>query len=104
MMGDVHYLKTWSTPFQATFDGLKSYELREFDRDFKIGDLVVLDEYLPREKKYTGRRIIRIITYLNAPGQWGLRGEIGVLGTREVSDWLQSGVKYKTHAELAQVL
>lgn len=83
----IHYLKTWPTPFKATFLGLKPYEIREFDRDFNMGDCVVLDEYEPKSLRYTGRRMIRLITYLNPPGQWGLRGEVGVFGTKALTEF-----------------
>lgn len=45
----IHELKTDPIPFQATKLGLKPYEVRFNDRDFKTGDELIL-----KETKYTG--------------------------------------------------
>ncbi len=100
----IHYLKTWPNPFQATHDGVKAYEIREFDRDFKVRDLVVLDEFDTKSKTYTGRRMVRTITYLNPPGQWGLRGETGAFGTRETPETELANLELKSQVELAKSL
>jgi hypothetical protein len=42
-----HYLKTWPEYFQAIKSGEKKAELRLNDRDFKVGDELVLQEYDP---------------------------------------------------------
>jgi ASC-1-like (ASCH) protein len=49
-----HALKTWPEYFQLIREGKKRYELRENDREFKEGDKIILQEYKPDEKKYTG--------------------------------------------------
>lgn len=41
-----HFLKTLPEFFQAVIDGRKPFELREDDRGFKVGDRVILEEYL----------------------------------------------------------
>ncbi len=42
-----HPLKTWPGPFQAVWDGVKLFEYRVNDRDFKVGDMLALMEYDP---------------------------------------------------------
>lgn len=44
-----HHLKTMPEYFQAVIDGRKPFELRENDRDFKVGEKVILEEYLGRK-------------------------------------------------------
>lgn len=101
-MRQIHYLKTWPEPFQATKDGLKNFEIREFDRGFKVTDLLVLEEFNATAKTYTGQRIVCTITHIVPPGVWGLRGEVGVLGTRETTKLELVGVALKPPPKIAK--
>jgi ASC-1-like (ASCH) protein len=61
-----HELKIWPEYFEAVVDGRKTFELRKADRDFKIGDIILLKEYIPdyENPHYTGRKIRVKITYI----------------------------------------
>ena len=59
-----HYLKTHSDPFQCVRMGTKTFEFRLNDRDFKPGDTIVLREYLPNLKQYTGDSITANIGFV----------------------------------------
>ena len=59
-----HWLKTWPRFFAAVETGIKRFEIRRKDRDFKIGDLVVLEEWEPETEAYSGRKIDALITYV----------------------------------------
>lgn len=48
-----HELKCWPSVFAAIREGLKRHEFRRDDRDFKLGDILVLNEWEPK-KGYTG--------------------------------------------------
>jgi len=56
--------KVWPEYFQKIVDGLKKYELRLADFDIKEGDILILKEWDPRSRKYTGREISKKVTYI----------------------------------------
>lgn len=64
-----HDLKTWPTYFEAIWVGQKNFEVRENDRGFRAGDTVTLREWLPVDRKYTGRVVTARISYVTAFGQ-----------------------------------
>jgi hypothetical protein len=59
-----HKLKCWRDPFKATLSGSKPWEFRKNDRDFRPGDVLVLEEYDPDADRYTGRSIMRSVSYM----------------------------------------
>ena len=81
-----HELKTLPPFFDRVFSGDKTFELRRNDRDFQVGDVLVLREWENDcdWKKldvgaYTGRKIWARIVYVltQAPG---LRSTYAILG------------------------
>lgn len=60
----IHDLKTWPAFFRAVWDGRKTFDIRINDRDFEVGDTLVLREYDPETNTYSGRSIIRRVTYV----------------------------------------
>lgn len=52
-----HQLKILPEYFQAVIDGRKKAELRTNDRDFKVGDYLLLVEWDGGTDEYTGRKI-----------------------------------------------
>lgn len=82
----VHRLKTWPEPFEGVRSGRKTYEIRVNDRDFEVGDVLVLEEWLPASGEYTGRRQIRRVTYMTQGGQWNLPKNLCVLGMVTLED------------------
>jgi len=57
-----HELKIQAKYFNEVLNDKKNFEIRKNDRDFKIGDLVVLREVIG--DLYTGRTITGTITYI----------------------------------------
>jgi hypothetical protein len=67
-----HDLKTWPDPFQAVWEGKKLFELRRNDRNFRVGDSLLLREWLPDTREYTGRCIQAEVTFVLHGGEFGL--------------------------------
>lgn len=57
--------KTWPEYFQAIFDGKKNYELRLADWECNEGDTLLLREWDPETKDYTGREISKKVKYVS---------------------------------------
>ncbi len=60
----VHELKIWPRYFDAVDSGVKTFEVRKNDRNFKVGDILCLQEYLFMFGRYTGRCIRVSVTYI----------------------------------------
>ena len=73
MLPKLHHLKTWNEYFDAITSGQKNYEVRMNDRGFHQGDSVLLEEWNPETKKYTGRTLAFKIGYVLESEQFGLR-------------------------------
>lgn len=57
-----HVLKLNSEYYDDVVSGFKKFEIRFNDRDYKVGDILVLEEYDGID--YTGDRCKRIVTYI----------------------------------------
>jgi len=60
----IHQLKIFPEYFKPVAEGNKTFEIRKNDRDYKVGDVLLLQEYIPSEDKFTGRVLDRKITYI----------------------------------------
>jgi len=56
--------KVWPEYFQAILDGKKNYELRLADWSCNEGDVLVLKEWNPETKNFTGRECEKGVTYV----------------------------------------
>lgn len=62
-----HRVKSWPELFEATLSGAKRHEMRRAtDRDYRVGDLLILQEYDPAERIYSGRELRMRITYVTS--------------------------------------
>lgn len=61
-MKKTHAVKILPEYMTAVEDGLKTFEIRKNDRDYKVGDYVLLQEW--DGKGYTGWQVIVEITYI----------------------------------------
>jgi len=82
-----HALKTWPEFFEQVAKGNKPFELRKDDRPFKEGDTVILQEYDPKEEKYTGKELEFQIDYiLRDQPKMGLKLGYCIFGLKEKVD------------------
>lgn len=78
-MSRLHDLKVWPPAFRDLKSGAKPYEVRRADRDFRVGDLLLLREWRPEGTTeglgalfddgpgYTGEAVIGRVTHVT-PG------------------------------------
>lgn len=59
-----HYVKSWQHFYQAIKRGEKLHDLRKNDREYNVGDILVLQEYDFATGRYTGESIQAEITYI----------------------------------------
>jgi hypothetical protein len=92
-----HELKIWPGNFEAIVSGMKKHEIRKADRDYRVGDTLILREFTPAidekgvaldEKghtvgKWTGNAAMRTISYISKPGSFGLPLDLCVLSLSE---------------------
>jgi hypothetical protein len=71
-MNKIHTLKTWPQYYKAIIDGVKTFQLRKDDRNFSVGDVLVLQEFDPDKNQYTGEMISVDVIYKVDGGKFGL--------------------------------
>lgn len=67
-----HRLKTHTKYFDRVLFGVKTFEVRLNDRDFQTGDTLILEDYDPDTKQYSGRELTYNIGYVLNGGQFGI--------------------------------
>lgn len=60
----IHALKTDIGYFDEVNEGYKTFEVRKNDRPFTPGDNILLQEWAPETKTYTGREWHGTITHI----------------------------------------
>jgi hypothetical protein len=62
-----HKVKSWPRFFEAALAGVKTHDVRRLtDRDYQVGDTLLLQEYDPATKAYSGRELAVRITYMTS--------------------------------------
>ena len=84
----VHNLKIKPQYFKDVISGIKTFEVRKNDRDFKVGDLMVLETY--DNKRFTGGYVNTKITYILDDPEYCKPGYV-ILG-------------FKLHLEMGRIL
>lgn len=78
---DTHELKILPKWFDDVREGRKNFEIRKADRDFKVGDYLILREW--DRGKFTERFLTRQIEYIyQGDGSYGISEEYCILGIK----------------------
>ncbi len=80
--------KVWPEYFDAIMSGDKKFELRLADWDCKKGDILVLKEWSPETKKYTGREVekeVKLVTKTKGADKFWTKEEIDKYGFQVIS-------------------
>lgn len=78
-----HDLKTWPEYFDEVIAGRKTFEVRVNDRDYRVGDTLLLREYAPEISRYSGRVTRQIVTYTMS-GRFGIDPKYVIMGLRVI--------------------
>ena len=83
----VHWLKCWEEQYDAVARGDKHHEVRRLDRDYRVGDHLVLRRWSPARGAYTApHSALRVeVTHLTLGGQFGLPPRTCVMSIAHVS-------------------
>jgi hypothetical protein len=65
-MATTHHLKSWPEYFGPISRGERTHELRRNDRNYGVGDSIILMEFDPRIEAYTGNRCTVTITSMTS--------------------------------------
>ena len=79
----LHEFKTVNPFFENFWSGLKDFEVRKNDRNFKVGDRIKLVEF-GESKNYVPRFILKDVKYILKGGQYGIENGYVVLGLKDV--------------------
>lgn len=85
-----HKLKTWPEYFYAVRGGQKTFEVRRADRDFRVGDLLCLEQWCPTQNQYVRNKarfpetVVVRVTYILPGGQFGIEPGFVVMGISRI--------------------
>lgn len=68
-----HDIKTIQPYFNDIWDGNKTAELRKNDRDYKVGDWIMMREWCPVTGAYSRRVILVEVTHIMSDEKFGLQ-------------------------------
>lgn len=58
-----HELKVLTEYYEALKEGSKTFEVRKDDRNYQVGDTLILIEWLSEKQEYTNRTYFCRVTY-----------------------------------------
>lgn len=81
--GKIHELKVWPPYFNMLINNIKYFEIRKDDRGFDQFDVLILKEWNPETKEYTGQIVVRQITCIVPGGQFGIEKGYVAMGLQK---------------------
>lgn len=84
-----HKLKTHPAPFFASMSGEKPWEFRFNDRNFQVGDTLVLQWYDPDRDMYSGHELRREVVFILEGGQFGIPAGYVVMTVQPIDEWIE---------------
>jgi hypothetical protein len=85
-MNIVHELKLTQPYFEHVWQRKKLFEIRLNDRDFKVGDQILLREYDPKDNTYTSMCVFCTIGYILSDYPEALKPGFVVLGLTDLQN------------------
>lgn len=61
-MNKEHHLKILPEYFEAVRYGIKTFEIRKNDRDYHVGDTLIIKEF--KDECFTGNIVKAVVTYI----------------------------------------
>lgn len=83
ILSNVHHLKTYTAFFEDVRKGIKQFQVRKNDRNYQVGDTLILEEFDPVEKIKTGAWVPELIIYKLDDERFCKEGFV-VLGIKEI--------------------
>ena len=74
-----HELKIMPEYFSAVQSGRKTFEVRKNDRNYQVGDHLLLEEWDNENHVFTGRAHLVSVTYILPGGQFGIQDNYVVM-------------------------
>lgn len=79
----MHTLKTEQPYFNQLWNGLKKFEVRKNDRDYKLNDLLLLQEYDLEDHSSSGKEILVKVTCIMDDERYCKKGFV-IMGIKEL--------------------
>ncbi len=90
-----HELKIKPEYYNAVISGRKRFEIRKDDRNFKVGDVIRLEEFdINLHMAYTGRSSLYEITFKLDGGEYGLEKGYCILSIKPYKTRTYLGITY----------
>lgn len=82
-MPNTHHLKTWTPFFREVKSGVKPFEVRKNDRDYQVGDTLILNDFDPDAGRYTGDWTSKQVIYKLDDSRFVKEGYV-ILGIKDI--------------------